>query len=375
MVKGRLIIIGLVSIALLAGIRPAVGEMVTHLANLSTSKGNAVTDLLILDSDGTGAVHATIYPHDLPGHGLAFIRYDAPFTPSNSLIIGLTEGMDDDGSDKTQIVMFLDDGFAAAHQGVPYSSVFPGARHSETIANLLAAVAGDAAKLAWFTDTFFHGPAAGAAFVPGHSFTIAEFTGLDTIGSSAAAGNWMITSAVSLLGNHPDAQSNLVTAVIEEIAKVDKGPFDIAMVLDDNGSFAIDKTVTNNTGETWTGFVLELGTGIGPAFVPSPNSTSLSFLDGFNNREETGAFPSVNVTANRIIFTGTLPPGGTANFIVFARSDTNGPHTITVRERALCLEPVPAMKPWALILLVFMLTGIVALRLRNAGAFASTDRR
>ena len=62
-----------------------------------------------------------------------------------------------DGSDKTQLVMLLDPSFAAAHAGSPFSSVFPGARHSETITALMAAVAGDAAQLAWFTDTFFSG--------------------------------------------------------------------------------------------------------------------------------------------------------------------------------------------------------------------------
>ena len=42
----------------------------------------------------------------------------------------------------------LSEGFAAAHVGVPFSSDFPGTRHSTTISNLRAAVAGDTAQLA-----------------------------------------------------------------------------------------------------------------------------------------------------------------------------------------------------------------------------------
>jgi hypothetical protein len=209
--------------------------------------------------------------------------------------------MADDGSDKTQLVMFLDDGFAAANDGVPYSSVL----------------------LVWFTDYFFHGPAAGAAFATGGPFAIAEFTNLDTIGNSATAGSWMITGFQSLPSDDPNAQSGQVTAVIDEIAKIDKGPFDIELTLDDNGTFAIDKTVLNNTGADWAQFVMEIGTGLGNEFVPSANPGQLSFLEGFDNREETGAFPNVIVQSNRIVFTGALPAGGTANFIVFAQSDTN----------------------------------------------------
>jgi hypothetical protein len=363
---------GLITLTLLlssAGLARA--EMVTYLANLNTSKGNPVTDILILETDGTHPVHASVYPFDLPGNGTVFIRHDAPFAPTRSLLIGLTEGMDDDGSDKTQLVMFLDDNFAAANAGVLFSSVFPGARHSETIAKLLAAVAGDATQQAWFTDIFFHGPAAGAAFATGGSFTIAEFTGLDTIGASAASGNWMITNFISLPKDHPDAQSGLVTALIDEIAKVDKGPFDIALTLDDNGSFAIDKTVVNNTGANWTGFVMELGTGSGPGFVPSANVGQLGFQEAFNNREDTGAFPNVTVQGNRIVFTGALPAGGTAHFIVFAQSGTNAEHTITLRQRALCEEPVPALHPWALVTLVLLLAAIGGLRHRRIASNAA----
>src|SRR5512143_2194097 len=235
-------------VTLFAAAAPAHGVMVSYTATLSTSKGNPVTNLLILESDGVHPVQATVYPSDVPGHGTTVISHDAPYQPTTSLLIGLTEGVDVDGSDKTQIVMFLDPAFAAAHAGVPFSSVFPGTRHSDTIARLLAAESGDAAQLAWFTDTFFPGPAADAAFASGGAFAVAEFTSLKMIGQNATAGSWMITAFQSLPANDPNAQSGKVTAAITETAKVDPGPFDIQLLIDGNGVFAADKSVLSNTG-------------------------------------------------------------------------------------------------------------------------------
>jgi hypothetical protein len=250
----RFQLLSFAALIVLAG--PARGVTVSYTANLSTSKGNPVTHLLILETDGVHPVEAFIYPFDVPGRGTAVISHDAPFQPAKSLLIGVTEGRDVDGSDKTQLVMLLDPSFAAAHEGSPFSSVFPGARHGETITNLIAAVAGDAMQLAWFTDTFFSGPGAGAAFDSRGAFVVAEFTSLKTIGQNATAGNWMITGFQSLPANDPNAQSGKVTAVIDETAKVDLGPFDIELSVSGNGVFAIDKSVLNDTGVAWAGFVL-----------------------------------------------------------------------------------------------------------------------
>jgi len=294
--------------ALVTFAAPARGVVVTYAANLSTSKGNPVTHLLILETDGVGPVEAFIYPADVPGRGTAVISHDAQFQPTKSLLIGLTEGMDADGNDKTQLVMFLDPAFAAANNEIPFSMVFPGARHSETITRLMAAVAGDAAELAWFTDVFFSGPAAGAAFDTGGAFVVAEFTSLSMIGQNATAGNWTITGFQSLPRNNPNAQSGKVTAVITETAQVDLGPFDIQLSVNGSGVFAIDKSVLNNTGSPWSRFVFELGTGVGAGFVPSTPGDGLGFDASLNNREETGAFPTAVVQEDSIVFSGLLVP-------------------------------------------------------------------
>jgi hypothetical protein len=359
----------LLLILLLGLAAPARAVMVTYTANLSTSKGNPVTDLLILESDGVHPVQASVYPADVPGHGTAVISHDALYQPVRSLLIGLTDGQDDNGNAKVQIVMFLDPAFAAAHAGVPFSSVFPGTRHSDTITRLMAAVAGDATQLAWFTDTFFPGPAADAAFATAGPFAVAEFTSLKVIGQEATAGEWMVTSFASLSAGNPNAQSGKVTAVIGETAKIDRGPFDVEMTVDGDGVFAVDKTVVNNTGFPWRRFVMELGTGVGGAFVRSTGGDGLGFDASQNDREESGAFPMVTVSEDRIVFDGALAPGGSAHFVVFVSTNTIGNHLVTIRQLAPeATAPVPVLQPWGLALLIAALAGLAAARLQRRAA-------
>jgi len=345
----------------------ARGETVSYTANLPTSKGKPVYDILILASDGI-QVHATVYPSTLPGMGISVISHNVPFTPVKSLIIGLTAGQDAAGNDHTQIIMFLDSGFAAAHAGEQFSSVFTGTRHSTTVANLQAAVAGDAAQLAWFTDTFFSGPAAGAAFDPRGSFTVAEFTSLTITGASAVAGNWLVTSAQTIPFSDPQALNGRATEMLGETAQVDTGPFDIAFVLDltsDRGQLAIDKTVLNSTGVPWQTFEMQLGTGSGASFVPSTTGDGLSFVSTLTNQETTGAFPNVVVEEDRIVFSGFLAPGATAHFVVFVGSATA--ENFTLRQLAVGRPSAgvsaPTMSRWSLALLAILLAGISARRL------------
>ena len=356
-------VISITALLLLASF--ARGETVSYTANLNTSKGNPITDILILETDGT-QVHVTVYPSQLPGRGTSVISHDVPFMPTKSLVIGSTEGQDTDGSDKTELIMFLDNDFAATNAGVPFSSAFPGARHSVTLSNLQAAVAGDAAQLAWFTDTFFPGPAAGAAFDTYGSFTVAEFTSVKNIGQNATAGNWMMNSFQSLPADNANAQSNKVTSVIGETAKVDTGPFDIELLIDGDREFAIDKSVLNNTGVAWKGFILQLGTGTGSNFVPSTQGDGLAFFTGLSNREETGAFPNAVVEEDRIVFNGALPQGGTARFVVFVHTSTIGDHLVTVRQIAIAATTsAPALSPWSLAVLAVLLGGLAGFRLQR----------
>jgi hypothetical protein len=319
---------------------PAIqADPVSYAAKLETSRLNPVTDVLILEADAEGTVHGTVYPEDLPGNGYAVIRHDPPFTPVRSLVIGLTEGEDAEGNDKTQLVMFLADDFAVDNQEVPFSDAFPGARHSLTIDSLQAAVAGDAAEMAWFTETFFSGPAAAAVFDTGGSFTVAEFTVLGTIGGAVTAGDWVLNLALVVLDpGDPDAENGTLTAVLDETA-TSAGPFDIEFELDDDGVFAVNKTVLNDSGVAWTGFTLEVGTGLGGNFLPTQDTNVRRFENPSNlTHDDSGAFPVVNFSQPLITFTGALAPGESAEFVFFVTTLVNGEHMTTVRQSAILAE-------------------------------------
>jgi hypothetical protein len=94
------------------------------------------------------------------------------------LIIGLTQGVD-----KTQIVMFMNDAFAAGATGLPFSESFSTTRHSELINHLLLAESGNQSELDWFANVFFPSDGTAASFVTGGSFTAMEFTNGDPIGN------------------------------------------------------------------------------------------------------------------------------------------------------------------------------------------------
>lgn len=308
---------------------------VSYAAQLKTSRLNPVTDILILEADAEGAVHGSLYPDDLPGEGYAVILHEPAYQPVRSLIIGLTNGEDEEGNDKIQLVMFLADDFAANNQSVNYSAAFPGAKHSLTIESLLAAVAGDATAMAWFTDTFFNGPAAAAVFDTHGSFTVAEFTALDTIGGAITVGDWTLNTPFSFIApGGPGSHGGSPTGILDEGA-VSPGPFDIEFSLDDNGVFAVDKTVQNDTELTMTGFTLEVGTGTGADFVPSANTALLQFTNEGLTEETTGAFPDMTFGATLISFDGSLAPGASANFVFFVSTNSGGLHEVTVRQRAI----------------------------------------
>ena len=351
--------------ALIVVAAPARAVTVSYTENLSTSKGNPVTHLLILETDGVHPVQASIYPSNLPGHATVVITHDAPFQPVKSLLIGVTEGMDVDGSDKTQLVMLLDPSFAAAHEGSPFSEVFP----APAKRNHRQPHGGGGRRRGGARLVYRHlllGPAGRGVRYP-RRVRIAEFTSLKTIGQNATSGSWLITGFASLPKNDPRAQSGRVTGVIDETAVVDLGPFDIELLIDGNGEFAIDKSVLNDTGIAWTRFVLQLGTGVGAAFSPSTPGDGLRFDSNLNNRDESGAFPNKVVEEDRIVFSGLLPPGATAQFVFFVQTDEIHDHLVTIRQSALSADTAgaPVLQPWSLALLVVLLGVVAALRLRR----------
>ncbi len=65
---------------------PAYASPVSYVADLQTTKSNPVTNILILEAERSGIVHATIYGSDVIGDGMAVIRHDPDFTPVGNRI-------------------------------------------------------------------------------------------------------------------------------------------------------------------------------------------------------------------------------------------------------------------------------------------------
>jgi hypothetical protein len=376
-------LLGLLVLAVLSALpfaAPVEASPVSYAGQLHTSKLLPVTNVLILEQDPSGTVHGTVYGSEVSGNGQAVINHNPPFTPVRSLIVGITDGLTPEGAEKTQIIMFLNKSFAASIAGVKWSDVFPGSSHSGAVASLIAATTGDATALAWFTDTFFKTIAAPAVFDTGAEFVIGEFSSFDVIGGATTAGTWLLNAPIVLLAKGaPGTISGRPTAVVDESAP-DTGPFDIQLQfapdLANNttaaGSFGVVKRVFNNTGRVWTQFTMDIGTGLGGAFVPRSLPTDPSFVDPTLATETTGAFPNVTFGAGTLIFTGQLNPGQTAVFSFLANTPNPESNNVTIRQsvvanaRVAPAQSIPTLDAWAMIALMLSVGGMAVVRLRGA---------
>jgi len=326
---------------------PAGAETVSYTAAMDTSVGNPVTNIMTWETDGANTY--IDYVFELPGVGMSVLSHDMPFTPTQSLVVGQTVGVDADGNDKAQIVMFLDDDFAAANAGQKFSVAFPNTRHSILLSNLQAAVGGDATQLAWFGNTFFPGDGAAAAFDTGGSFTVAEFTRLNVIGGTATHGNWTVDRVVNTSAWHVPVKGefDLPRSAIEETA-TDTGPFDVRFEIKYydslvTGTGAIDKTLLNDSGEDWTSFEMILGTGLGGAFAASTPGDKLAFDEPFSSSlpsELTDFFADLLIEEDRLVFSnGVLPAGERADFTVYVTVSELSDNPFTIRQTGI---PEPA---------------------------------
>jgi len=168
----------LMSCAFVSKAHAVVVDYTFHLGG--TLNGNDVTDIFILETDGTQV--SVDYAFTAASRGKTTLTHVIPFSPSLALVIGLDRAVPGVGDEKDHIVMFMNNDFAVTTFGKKFSQVFPAVdggervRHSTLIAALEDAQNGDLDALDLITDFFMTGAGQYAAFNPAGSFRVIEFT-------------------------------------------------------------------------------------------------------------------------------------------------------------------------------------------------------
>jgi len=137
------------------------------------------------------------------------------------------------------------------------------------------------------------------------------------IGVTGSAGNW---------GLQWSAQPGQLS--VDKTA-TDLDPFDMEITVAGGGQIReILENVINNAGEDWADYHFQLGSGLGPDFVPSQPGDGLGFASALSQ-----AFPGLLLTEDELSFDGgTVPIGGTADFAVTIGLRGDDPFTFTLRQ-------------------------------------------
>ena len=165
--------IGLLGMACIVHANPI---QLTYKLNLGggTLNGNGLTSLAIFETDGNQT--KLDFPFAVPGSGLQSITHISAFLPVSSILVGLDLPSTNIGDNKTHVVFFTNDAFAAAANGILFSTVFPNTHHNDFITRLTAAEQGDASQITWLTHFFLTGDGAPALFATSGPSTAVEFT-------------------------------------------------------------------------------------------------------------------------------------------------------------------------------------------------------
>jgi len=146
----------------------------------STLYGSNITDIIILETDGT-QINAD-YTFSAPSSGFSTIGHVSSFHPTQSLVLGLDLAPVDSGL-KDHLVVFMDNDFASdALTKAKFSEVFPAIegrerfRHSATVQAVKDANLGNADALDTLFGFFTEDAGKFAAFNPEDSFRVVEFS-------------------------------------------------------------------------------------------------------------------------------------------------------------------------------------------------------
>ncbi len=144
------------------------------------------------------------------------------------------------------------------------------------------------------------------------------------------------------------------------------GPVDLVFDVRDTGGvteYLVIEGVFNATGLDWTGYHLELGYGVGDAFVKSTSGDGLDFdAPDFNSEMSfnpfPGFFPTVSATEHDIIASGgVMPTFMFAGYFRFHIDVPDGITSFTLRQ-----TPISVPEPRGAILASLALWGLLLLR-------------
>lgn len=145
----------------------------------STLHGNNITDIFILETDGTN--YNIDYTFTAAAKGSSTISHDIPFAPTLAVLLGIDLAPPDSGL-KDHLVVLMNHDLANYAIGKKFSEVFPAidgrprVGHNALLNALQDAQLGDSAALALITDFFTLDAGKFAPFDPENSFRVIEFS-------------------------------------------------------------------------------------------------------------------------------------------------------------------------------------------------------
>lgn len=119
--------------------------------------------------------------------------------------------------------------------------------------------------------------------------------------------------------NNDNATAASPNTVLYSIFFNSAGPLQVEFVTSNSGGtteYRFTQNFVNNSGEAWTGFVFELGYGLGSSFVPSSAVDGLDFdFPDVDPSPTASAFPALTHGMDRIEWSGgSVPSIGTVGF-------------------------------------------------------------
>ncbi len=130
-----------------------------------------VTSIAVFQSNGS-QLDLSFIP-SIPGIGTSVVSVNAPFTPTFSLLIGISEPADSTG--RRHLIAFVNDTFLDTYAGLRFSGIFVGYGERAFAAPLISAAAGNVDDQNWLK-TFYTTQGYKAAFASNTVPVGVEFT-------------------------------------------------------------------------------------------------------------------------------------------------------------------------------------------------------